>query len=118
MNSERLQIPPKILNQDQNENNGVRPSILSSREIDLLQLVRQGKTTHHQGLAEILGIREATVRNHFHSIYKKLGINGKDGSKKIRSIVKAIDLGILEPFRPNTIAKTETESITRELEDE
>ena len=50
---------------------------LTSREIDVLQLLARGYSKGY--IADALSLSENTVRNHVKHIYDKTGIHGKDG---------------------------------------
>ena len=50
-------------------------SVLSRREIDVVRAVAQG--LRNREIAERLGIAEGTVKLHLHTIYTKLGVDGR-----------------------------------------
>ncbi|HEV2722816.1 MAG TPA: response regulator transcription factor [Thermoanaerobaculia bacterium] len=50
-------------------------SVLTSREIDIVQMVARG--LRNRQIGEALSISEGTVKIHLHSIYSKLGISGR-----------------------------------------
>jgi DNA-binding NarL/FixJ family response regulator len=52
-----------------------KPSILTQREREILQLIARGKTNPQ--IAEILYITPGTVRVHVHAILKKLGVRDR-----------------------------------------
>ena len=61
------------LNADAARNEGPRDrSILSPRETELVQLVRQGM--RNRDIAEQLGITEGTVKVYLHSVFEKTGV--------------------------------------------
>ena len=62
---------------------------LSNREMEVLQLTRQGLKTEE--IAERLEISHGTARNYLSSIYEKLKVNNKTGA-----VTRAIELGLLE----------------------
>jgi two-component system nitrate/nitrite response regulator NarL len=49
--------------------------VLTPREIELVKMVGVG--LRNKQIAEKLGISEATVKIHLHSVYQKLGISGR-----------------------------------------
>src|SRR5688500_723189 len=50
-------------------------SVLSRREVDVVRAVAQG--LRNREIAERLGIAEGTVKLHLHTIYTKLGVDGR-----------------------------------------
>ena len=52
-----------------------RPSVLSRREREIVNLVTQGY--RNKELAEKLAISEQTVKNHMHNIFEKLGVSDR-----------------------------------------
>lgn len=48
---------------------------LTAREREIMDLLRTGATT--EGIAEELGIRRTTVRNHVQNIFSKLGVHSR-----------------------------------------
>jgi len=50
-------------------------SVLSRREVDVVRAVSQG--LRNREIAERLGIAEGTVKLHLHTIYTKLGVDGR-----------------------------------------
>jgi len=50
-------------------------SVLSRREVDVVRAVAQG--LRNRDIAERLGIAEGTVKLHLHTIYTKLGVDGR-----------------------------------------
>jgi DNA-binding NarL/FixJ family response regulator len=66
------------------------PELLTDRELDVLQLVAQGR--HNSEIGQDLGIATGTIKVHMHHINSKLGI-----SDRTKAVVRAIDLGILAP---------------------
>ncbi len=62
-------------------------STLSSRELEVLRLVAQGKT--NQSIASSLFVAEVTVRKHLTSLYKKLNVGGR-----AEAVRRAMELGV------------------------
>jgi DNA-binding NarL/FixJ family response regulator len=50
---------------------------LTSRELDILRLVAEGKTNAAAG--SVLALSEATVKTHLQNVYRKLGVNDRAG---------------------------------------
>ena len=75
---------------------GTRPPasapMLSSRESEVLALIRSGKTTTE--ISRELGIVERTVKFHVASIFDKLGV-----SDRTAAVIKGFELGLLQ-IRP------------------
>lgn len=67
-----------------------RDEILSPRELEVLRLLRAGHST--TDIARALGITSRTVKFHVAAILEKLGAADRMGA-----IVKAFDLGLLQP---------------------
>ena len=65
-----------------------RPSVLSRRECEVLQLVAEGASPAE--LAERLFISRTTVKNHLASIYEKLGCHDR-----AQALVKALSMGLI-----------------------
>jgi len=65
-------------------------SLLSPRELEVLNLLRTGAAT--DDIAAALGITSRTVKFHVAAILEKLGADDRMGA-----IVKAFDLGLLRP---------------------
>jgi len=63
-------------------------SILSDRELRILQLMVEGKTDREIG--QELGIAERTVRHHLRRIYDKLGVNSR-----VEAVVWAMREGLV-----------------------
>lgn len=80
----------------------MKESILTPAEIEILNLVREGVTSG-KGIAQAREVTTSTVANQFTSIYDKLGIpiETYDKSKGIIALIKAIQMGEIEPFRPS-----------------
>ena len=57
------------------ENNVTDPTGLTSRELEVLQLIGQGRT--NQQIAEELVIEVGTVKNHVHNILDKLNVSSR-----------------------------------------
>jgi LuxR family transcriptional regulator of spore coat protein len=51
------------------------PSILTSREKEIFDLIVQNKTTYE--ISNILFVSEKTVRNHISNVIQKLGVKGR-----------------------------------------
>jgi DNA-binding NarL/FixJ family response regulator len=51
------------------------PSPLTPRELDVLRLAAEGRSTRE--IAEVLFLSPGTVKTHFHHIYEKLGACGR-----------------------------------------
>jgi DNA-binding NarL/FixJ family response regulator len=64
--------------------------LLSPRELEVLHLLRDGRTT--TDIAASLGITHRTVKFHIAAILEKL-----DAADRMGAIVKAFDLGLLQP---------------------
>lgn len=62
---------------------------LSDREMEVLQLTRQGLKT--EDIAERLEISHGTARNYLSSIYEKLKVKNKTGA-----VTRALELGLLQ----------------------
>lgn len=62
--------------------------LLSTRELDVLRLIRGGKSTTE--ISRALGIVERTVKFHITSILDKLGVSDRTGA-----VIKGFELGIL-----------------------
>ncbi|MBC7104318.1 MAG: response regulator transcription factor, partial [Firmicutes bacterium] len=63
---------------------------LTSRELEVLHLVASGES--NQGIAARLFISEKTVKNHVHSIFRKLGV-----SDRTQAALYAIRRGLVRP---------------------
>jgi DNA-binding NarL/FixJ family response regulator len=66
---------------------------LTSRELEVLSLLAQGKT--NQDIAEELLISKATAKVHVQHIIAKLGV-----SDRTQAIVRAFKLGLIRPPQP------------------
>jgi DNA-binding NarL/FixJ family response regulator len=66
------------------------PNKLTSRELEVLRLLAQGKT--NQDIAEDLRISRATAKVHVQHIIAKLGV-----SDRTQVIVRAFELGLMRP---------------------
>lgn len=64
---------------------------LTSRELDVLMLVRDGLTT--KDIAQKLVISQTTVNSYTRNICNKLGV-----SRRYEAVRKAVLLGLLEPI--------------------
>ena len=67
-------INPLIADYAQRLADGAEPSLLTTREREVLQLIAEGKTSVQ--IAGLFGVSEATVGNHSQNLMKKLGLNG------------------------------------------
>lgn len=68
---------------------------LSERQIEILQIIADGKTTKEAAAA--LGISHKTVHNHLNSIYRKL-----DAQSLTQAVISAVRMGIIDLNRdPN-----------------
>lgn len=70
---------------------------LGQQEIRVLELAQEGFT--NEGIANELELSFGTVRNYLSNVYSKL-----NARNRVEAIQKAIDLGILHPFEPDTEA--------------
>ncbi len=70
-----------------NSVNAARP--VTSREVDVLRWVKEGKSNYEIGL--ILGISGLTVKNHLQKIYKKLNVQNR-----AQAVSRCISLRLLE----------------------
>ncbi|MFM7412083.1 MAG: response regulator [Planctomycetota bacterium] len=66
-----------------------RPELLSSRELEVLRLMRQGNTNLEIG--HRLGIAERTVKSHVTAIFMKLNASDRAGA-----VARGFDLGLLQ----------------------
>jgi RNA polymerase sigma factor (sigma-70 family) len=60
---------------------------LTPRERQILALVAEGK--RNREIAQTLGISEATVENHLHRIFQKLGVSNRTEAARYASIMQA-----------------------------
>lgn len=68
---------------------GVRvPHLVSQREVEILGLIKEGRTTQH--IAESLGLSPFTVKNHVQNILRKLGARTRS-----HAVAQAISQGLL-----------------------
>ena len=67
-------INPLIADYAQRLADGAEPSLLTTREREVLQFIAEGKTSVQ--IAGLFGVSEATVGNHRQNLMKKLGLNG------------------------------------------
>jgi DNA-binding NarL/FixJ family response regulator len=65
-------LSPRLLKNLLQLPDSARPLTLTRRELDVLQLVTEGKTDRE--IALLLGVSERTVRYHLENTYKKLGV--------------------------------------------
>jgi DNA-binding CsgD family transcriptional regulator len=72
---ESLAMAPALGRLDKLVTPGVRPSLLTAREIEVLRLVAQGKTNRE--IADLLVISERTVINHLSHILDKTGVSNR-----------------------------------------
>lgn len=63
--------------------------ILSSRQVEILQLIANGMTTKQA--ARELGIAQKTIHNHLNAVYRKL-----DTQSLTHAVLSAVRLGIIE----------------------
>jgi DNA-binding NarL/FixJ family response regulator len=72
---------------------GARPGQLTSRQLDVLALLRQGKS--NKMIARDLGMREATVKVHVRQILRKLGASNRTQAALsiLESSIEAPSLG-------------------------
>jgi transcriptional regulator EpsA len=68
----------------------VMNSIVRAREVQVLRLIRAGKTNAE--IAQVLELSPWTVKNHLHNILKKLGADNRG-----HAVASAISMGILDP---------------------
>jgi DNA-binding NarL/FixJ family response regulator len=66
-----------------------RPELLSLRELEVLRMMRQGKTNVEIGRK--LGIAERTVKSHVTAIFMKLNATDRAGA-----VARGFDLGLLQ----------------------
>ena len=66
------------------------PSVLTTRETEILKLIANGKST--QAVADALFLSPHTVQTHRKSIIKKLNIKSPT-----EFVIYAMDLGLLKP---------------------
>lgn len=80
----------RVLTQEMREGGPVNDcvAVVTSREIEVLQWVRKGKTNDE--IARILGLSMLTVKNHLHKIMKKM-----DARTRGQAVAKAIALGLM-----------------------
>ncbi|MDQ6966584.1 MAG: response regulator transcription factor, partial [Mariprofundaceae bacterium] len=79
-----IYLPPNLL---------IRPRVaekndLSDHQKNILRLLAQGHA--NKSIAFELGISEGTVKQHIHSIYKKLGI-----TSRTQALLKAQKIGLV-----------------------
>lgn len=82
--SRRVAARMSVWTRDDAEHHG-----LTSRELEVLQTIVDGKTNQEAGLT--LGISDKTIEKHLESIYRKLGV-----SSRVEAAVLAVREGILE----------------------
>ena len=82
-------IVPKSEHQDATKFAFQRRLALTSREIDILQLMYRGLTNDE--IAQRLDLGHGTVRNYTASIYRKMNVRNR-----IEAVKCAADLGLLE----------------------
>lgn len=66
-----------------------KPQLLSARELEVLRLIRGGKSTAE--ISRALGIVDRTVKFHITSILDKLGAHDRTGA-----VIKGFELGLLQ----------------------
>lgn len=64
--------------------------ILTKRELEILELIAKGYT--NKNISEHLGIKESTVENHIHNMFKKLNL-----SNRSQATAYAYQIGIVVP---------------------
>ncbi|MBC7779719.1 MAG: hypothetical protein H7125_06375 [Proteobacteria bacterium] len=64
-------------------------TVVRSRELQILRLIREGKTNAE--IARTLELSPWTVKNHLHNIFKKLGADNRG-----HAVASAVSLGLLE----------------------
>ncbi len=69
--------------------NVIKAHELSKRELEVLQLIAEGKTNAQIG--ESLFISESTIKTHTSNLFSKLGVN-----RRTEALSKAKDLGLLD----------------------
>jgi len=79
-----IYLPPNLLMQPKIE----QKNELSEHQKNILALLAQGHA--NKSIAFELGISEGTVKQHIHTIYKKLGI-----SSRTQALLKAQDMGLV-----------------------
>ena len=67
----------------------VQPSVLSEREMEVLQLLAEGHSTPE--IANTLFISQKTVKNHLASIYEKI-----DARDRTHAVIRAVKIGIIK----------------------
>ena len=67
----------------------VQPSVLSEREMEVLQLLAEGNSTPE--IADTLFISQKTVKNHLASIYEKI-----DARDRTHAVIRAVKIGIIK----------------------
>lgn len=81
--------------------------LLTPREIDVIEEIKKGNTAR-QSIAAALSVSEQTVKTMLENIYEKFELATEDPSgKKIQALLKAIESGQVEDFKP-TIDVTKT----------
>lgn len=65
-----------------------RTNVLTDREREILSLVARGKS--NRTIAQELYLAEATVENHLHNIFSKLGV-----SKRTEAVFQAFNAGLI-----------------------
>lgn len=64
------------------------PNLVSQREVEILALIKEGRTTQH--IADSLGLSPFTVKNHVQNILRKLGARTRS-----HAVAQAINQGLL-----------------------
>lgn len=64
------------------------PHLVSQREVEILALIKEGRTTSH--IANSLGLSPFTVKNHVQNILRKLGARTRS-----HAVAQAMNLGLL-----------------------
>jgi DNA-binding CsgD family transcriptional regulator len=77
-----------------------RPSRVSERQLECLYWVQEGKSASDIG--GILGISSRTVEGHLLRACERLGVK-----TRIQAVLRARELGLLEPSTLNAVRRTE-----------
>lgn len=74
---------------EEEKENVIKAHELSKRELEVLNLIAEGKTNAQIG--ESLFVSESTIKTHTSNLFSKLGV-----SRRTEAIIKAKDLGLLD----------------------
>jgi DNA-binding CsgD family transcriptional regulator len=69
------------------------PNQLTPRQREVLRLASTGAT--HKDIANVLGVRSRTARNHLANLYQRLGVH-----TRAEAVMCAVRLGLVEPVEP------------------